>query len=280
MSNKVIAISSYVCSGNVGNRSGMIILDTFQIQTCFILTTHLSNHTQYAHLGGSGIETSQLASIMDAVKANHLDKDVKYIVGGYFPSADFVDETIRRVKELKERNDVYFFCDPILGDNGKMYTNPEVLKSMKELVKYADIITPNATELSFLTDMPINTIPDAQVACAKLHEQGIPIILVTSIDEGDDILLYCSYKEQTETNKNFSIRVRRMNGRFTGVGDVLTYVVLAWVINGLPIVNAVNRAITTLQTILKNTEGNDEINLIASIPYLKEEKELFDVTYH
>ena len=31
--------------------------------------------------------------------------------------------------------------------------------------------------------------------------------------------------------------------------------------------------------ILKNTEGNDEINLIASIPYLKEEKELFDVTF-
>lgn len=279
MSNKVIAISSYVCSGNVGNRTGMIILDTFQIPTAYILTTHLSNHTQYKHLGGSGIETQQFSSIMDAMKANKLDTEVKYIVGGYFPSASFVDETINRVNELKERNNVYFFCDPILGDDGKMYTNPEVLESMKKLVKLADVITPNATELSLLTGIEIKNVEDGLKAAKMMHDEGIPIVLITSIDDGDDIMFVCSFKEQNENKKNFMIKVPRIKGRFTGVGDVLTYVVLAWIVNGLEIDHSVNRAITTLQAILKKTEGMDEINLIASIPDLRNTAEEFTLTY-
>lgn len=39
-------------------------------------------------------------------------------------------------------------CDPVMGDNGKMYT-PEVFKEIyaNEIVPVADVITPNQYEL-------------------------------------------------------------------------------------------------------------------------------------
>ncbi|BFU24267.1 pyridoxal kinase, putative [Entamoeba histolytica HM-1:IMSS-B] len=278
MTNKVLTISSYVCSGFVGNRCGMIILDSFQIQSIFVLTTHLANHTGYPVVGGSGVLLNDFISIMDSLEVNHLDKDIEFLVTGYFPSSDLVYETINRVKRIKDNKKVYFLCDPILGDNGKMYTKSEVQDSMKELIKYADIITPNATELSFLTGLEVNSVSEAIKACHILHEQGIPVILVTSIKEGNDIILLCSFKD-TLNNKNFTIKIPRIEGDFTGVGDTLTYILLSWIIKGIPLEHAVNRAISTLQTILRNTVGTAEINIINCIPYLKGTEESFTITY-
>lgn len=42
----------------------------------------------------------------------------------------------------------YLACDPVMGDNGKLYV-PEELKEIyiKEIVPLADIVTPNHFEL-------------------------------------------------------------------------------------------------------------------------------------
>lgn len=40
-------------------------------------------------------------------------------------------------------------ADPVLGDNGRLYTNfdMEMVKEMRHLITKADVITPNLTEL-------------------------------------------------------------------------------------------------------------------------------------
>ena len=50
--------------------------------------------------------------------------------------------------------DTFLLADPVMGDNGRKYDmfTPELLSMMKELVRRADIITPNLTELCLLTD--------------------------------------------------------------------------------------------------------------------------------
>jgi len=42
-------------------------------------------------------------------------------------------------------------CDPVLGDDGKMYV-PEALKEIykKEILPLADVITPNQYELEYV----------------------------------------------------------------------------------------------------------------------------------
>ena len=52
---------------------------------------------------------------------------------------------------MNKKYDILFFlivCDPVMGDNGKMYV-PRELKEIyqKEIVPLADILTPNHFEL-------------------------------------------------------------------------------------------------------------------------------------
>ena len=49
--------------------------------------------------------------------------------------------------------------DPVMGDHGKLYTTytPEMCAKMKQLVQYADLMTPNLTELVTLVDRPYPT---------------------------------------------------------------------------------------------------------------------------
>ena len=46
--------------------------------------------------------------------------------------------------------------DPVLGDNGKLYSNfnESMVVEMQHLVTHADVITPNLTELFYLLDRP------------------------------------------------------------------------------------------------------------------------------
>ncbi len=46
--------------------------------------------------------------------------------------------------------------DPVLGDNGKLYTNfdEQMIMEMRHLIRKADVITPNMTELFYLLDKP------------------------------------------------------------------------------------------------------------------------------
>ncbi|KAL7721939.1 pyridoxal kinase [Entamoeba marina] len=263
MCSTVLSISSFVCSGYVGNRCGMIILDNFQVPATFILTTHFANHTGYPTVGGRSVELQEYQSIIQSLSKNNLDCNLEYIVTGYFPSGELAAETIETVKNYKNKQNIFFLCDPILGDDGVMYTKKEVLHYMKCLVQLADIITPNATELALLSDMNIESLDDAIKACNVLHSQGIPIIVVTSIPTGNDILLLCSFK----------------NGNFTGVGDSLTYLLLSWLIKGVPVENALNRAISTLQCILQCTKDNEEISIISNIPHLQNTQESCTIKY-
>lgn len=68
--------------------------------------------------------------------------------------------------------------DPVMGDHGSMYpTYTEgMCQSMKKLVAYADILTPNLTEACILTDTPFHeghwTMKELDVLARKLAEPG------------------------------------------------------------------------------------------------------------
>ena len=81
----------------------------------------------------------------------------------------------------------FVIVDPVMGDYGKLYRTytKEMCEKMKELVHYADIITPNLTELCTLTDAPYPengaSIEELKEMCGKLAERGPKHIVVTGI---------------------------------------------------------------------------------------------------
>lgn len=78
------------------------------------------------------------------------------------------------VKEEKSKNnEVTYVCDPVIGDNGSLYVPHEVACMYRDqVVQVSDILTPNQTELEFLTNMKIKTEADALSACGVLHSRG------------------------------------------------------------------------------------------------------------
>jgi pyridoxal/pyridoxine/pyridoxamine kinase len=55
------------------------------------------------------------------------------------------------------------------------------LKSDK-LIRHAAVITPNQTEATFLSGIPISTLADGVRACNWLHdERNVPTVIITSM---------------------------------------------------------------------------------------------------
>lgn len=79
--------------------------------------------------------------------------------------------------------DLIYLCDPVLGDEGKLYVPAELIPIFQEqLTPLAQIITPNQFELEKLTGSPIADEGAAWRAVDKMHAKGIPNVVVSSVD--------------------------------------------------------------------------------------------------
>jgi pyridoxine kinase len=69
-------------------------------------------------------------------------------------------------------------CDPVLGDNGKLYVPAELVKVYKEtLVPLAHLLTPNQFELEQLTGVKVTSVDAALKACSLLHSVGVKTVV-------------------------------------------------------------------------------------------------------
>ena len=81
-------------------------------------------------------------------------------------------DAVRRVRAANPA--VIYVCDPVLGDNGALYT-PEGLAAIyrEELLPQATVLTPNAFEAELLTDLPCTTEEEGLAVCAALHAVSV-----------------------------------------------------------------------------------------------------------
>ena len=62
--------------------------------------------------------------------------------------------------------------DPVLGDAGKLYVDPAIAVAMQEkLLPLADLMTPNAFELGWLSGRNIASLADAEQATGQGNQQ-------------------------------------------------------------------------------------------------------------
>ena len=81
------------------------------------------------------------------------------IVTGFMSDHRQIGE-VNHFLDLFHKEGTFLLVDPVLGDNGKRFSVFDGLfqKEMKQLVKRADIVTPNVTELCLLTDYDYDKI--------------------------------------------------------------------------------------------------------------------------
>lgn len=276
----VLSIQSHVVHGHVGNSAAVFPLQLHHYEVDAINSVQFSNHTQYAHVRGQKLKENDLRDLFEGLKLNNLTKQYTHLLTGYIGDITFLNGIANVVDELKQQNkDLLYMCDPVLGDNGKLYVPQELVEAYKTvLVPRADIITPNHFEASLLTDTKLEDILSGRANVIelldKLHAMGPKTVILTSIPSSDLTSLtlyaskYSSTSEEKESREVIKIHFPRLNAFFTGTGDLIASLLLANMRNDIPFAQQLERAVASVQHVLQYTaqQGGGELRLIESWP--------------
>eukprot|EP01133_Synstelium_polycarpum_P013857 gene13857-16341_t len=120
-----------------------------------INTVQLSNNTAYSSWKGESLAASKLLEIYEALDANRL-ATYTHVLTGYNNNAETLRTVLSIVKKLKEKNpNLIYVCDPVLGDNNKLYVPEDLVDIYKnEVISHADYLFPNQTEVEFKITVP------------------------------------------------------------------------------------------------------------------------------
>ncbi len=86
-----------------------------------------------------------MIQLIDGMDENGLLDGLHSILTGYIGSSTFLHSISEVVDRVKEKNpDLVYICDPVLGDNGKLYVPAELVGLFRDvIVPKASIVTPN-----------------------------------------------------------------------------------------------------------------------------------------
>ena len=206
--------------------SSLPIMSACQTEVLPLPTVLLSSHT-------GEFENIYMRDLTDDLKGfykqwEYLDFSVDGLVSGYFKSR----EELELVGQLARDRQLPLFIDPIMGDNGHLYQgfDREYVEAMKDFCQQADVIIPNLTEASLLTDssyLEAGSYDDATIKklLRELSKLGPRKVILTGISfENDKIGL--AYFDK-ETNRTIYRMQKRYGNHFYGSGDLLTAILSA-----------------------------------------------------
>ena len=239
MQKKVALINDIAGFGRCAASAMIPILNVMKIQTVWIPTAILSTHPQFP-----SFYIDDYTSRMKDYIQPYIDMNLQFdaIATGYIGSVeqfDIVEDFIKRYADS-----TMIMIDPIMGDHGKLYQiyTSSMCQRMKKLIQYANILTPNYTELCVLVDEPYDRDIDEQRLfdmCQKLSSMGPQCIVVTGIKKDDYRLINFVY----EDGHYHTIEVSKIGEDRCGTGDVMSGVLLGEYMNGLTFYESVKKSL-------------------------------------
>ncbi|CAN0913750.1 Pyridoxal kinase [Linum grandiflorum] len=241
---RVLSIQSHTVQGYVGNKSAVFPLQLLGYDVDPINSVQFSNHTGklfifgYPSFKGQVLNGQQLWELIEGLEANNL-LYYTHLLTGYIGSESFLNTILKVVNKLRTINPkLTYVCDPVMGDEGKLYVPQDLVAVYREkVVPVASMLTPNQFEAEQLTGSRIVSESDAREACNKLHAAGPSKVVITSINIGGDGLLLIGSDQKEK-----------------GTGDLMTALLLGWS-NKYPdnLDKAAELAVSSLQALLQRT---------------------------
>ncbi|XP_030944187.1 pyridoxal kinase isoform X1 [Quercus lobata] len=260
---RVLSIQSHTVQGYVGNKSAVFPLQLLGYDVDPINSVQFSNHTAYLKndagypsFKGQVLNGQQLWELIEGLEANNL-LYYTHLLTGYIGSVSFLNTILEVVNKLRSVNPkLIYVCDPVLGDEGKLYVPSELVSVYREkVVPVASMLTPNQFEAEQLTGFRIGSERDGREACNILHAAGPSKVVITSIViDGSLHLIGSHQKEKDQSPEQFKIVIPKIPAYFTGTGDLMTSLLLGWS-NKYPdnLDKAAELAVSSLQALLQRT---------------------------
>ncbi|KAL6325981.1 hypothetical protein AAG906_038473 [Vitis piasezkii] len=293
---RVLSIQSHTVQGYVGNKSAVFPLQLLGYDVDPINSVQFSNHTGkllilhsnslrtlkpeicqleylagYPTFKGQVLNGQQLGDLIAGLEENNL-LYYTHLLTGYIGSVSFLNAVLEVVHKLRSVNPkLTYVCDPVMGDDGKLYVPTELVAIYREkVVPVASMLTPNQFEAELLTGFRscmlqearhvmscgrIVAEKDGREACNILHASGPSKVVITSINmEGNLLLIGSHQKEKGHSPDQFKIVMPKIPAYFTGTGDLMTALLLGWS-NKYPdnLDKAAELAVSSLQALLQRT---------------------------
>lgn len=212
---RILTIQDISCVGQCSMTVAMPVLSACGHETCILPTALLSTHT-----GGFGAPAVvHLDKSLEAIRTHWKENQIFFdaVLVGYLGSIRAI-ETASAILDTMVAPGGIRIVDPAMGDNGRLYSgfDHHYVRSVRELIRRADIILPNLTEAALLSGLPYQDHPEGVYVAKLLDALEHPCTLLTGVShrEGETGFVLCS-----SGNREWYSHRRIGRGR-SGTGDL------------------------------------------------------------
>jgi pyridoxine kinase len=173
---KILAISSQVVYGPVGNTAAVPALQALGHEVMQVPTVLLSHHPGHGKPEGLATPPDLLERLLTSAGNAGAFDQCDAVITGYFANAEQVEIVALFLPQIGAQT---VMVDPVIGDHGALYVAEEIAEAIRDrLLPQARIITPNLFELGWLTSTEPET---AEGILAAANMLGRELTLVTSV---------------------------------------------------------------------------------------------------
>lgn len=254
---KVAAIHDLSGFGRASLTAIIPILSTMGVQVCPFPTAILSTHT-------GGFEGFTFVDLTDTMEAylNHWKKEkIEFdcIYSGFLGSSKQIDIISNFISDFK-RQDNLVVVDPVMGDNGALYQtmNNEMVVKMRDLIRNADIITPNFTEAALLLNKKFTEyIGEVEIKewLLELSDMGPEIVVITSVLDHTEPNNTSVIAYDKANNKFWKVSCKYISAFFPGTGDAFTSVLIGSLLQGDNLPIALDRSVSFITNAIRSSYG-------------------------
>ena len=243
MEKRIALINDITGFGRCSVAIELPIISALKIQVCPLPTAILSVHTGFENYFLDDY-TDRMQAYIDSWKLNNLRFDG--IATGFLGS----ENQIAIVNNfIEEHLGSHVMIDPVMGDHGRLYAsyNKSMCKKMRELLKNADLVTPNLTEACELLGTPYpegGVISDSKLSTMAANIAARTIghkVVITGItldtDDGSNISNFVF-----DNGSINLVTAKRLGIDRSGTGDAFFAVLAGSIINGEKLVDAARKA--------------------------------------
>lgn len=253
---KIAVINDFCGFGRCSIAVSLPVISAMKIQCCALPTSVFSNHTGYDSYYYTDC-TAYMDRYIDEWEKLGLRFDG--ILTGFLGSPEQIDIVSRFMRRFKTDKNVTVI-DPVMGDDGKLYPtySPLLAEKMSELVKYADILTPNLTEACILTKTGYDRDMDDEALleiCKKLEKLGPKKIVISGLERGEDLANFIYEADSAEGAR--VLTEHKAGPCRAGTGDVFSSIIAADAVLGRDMATSVEHASSFIARCLRRTAELD-----------------------
>jgi pyridoxine kinase len=273
----VLLISSHVVAGRVGDSVALPAFAALGLEAWSLPTVIYSQTPGPKGFAGAAVPGEIFDAVLDRFEADGAARQLAAIHIGYVREAAQALRIARFSAEARQLNpQLVVSLDPVLGDEGRLYIPEPTAEAIKAvLVPLADLITPNAFELGWLTGRPVDGVADARSAARRL---GCRRALVTSVPLPDAALIGTLLVER-EPDAALLASTPRFAQAPHGTGDLLAALFLGRLLRSEAPADALALSVASVHDLIARTAGGRYLPVTEHLHRLAAPESRFDLVH-